>query len=96
MPGVCWYATGQCWGAYWPTLPGKTRKVKFSANKYGKAQALALAVGARERALEHLDEPFNRKTVKRPARHRPVIEPRPDIRIRRVTVQRGRLRVEHP
>ncbi|MGH8579129.1 MAG: AP2 domain-containing protein [Gammaproteobacteria bacterium] len=63
VPGVCKYGSGH-WVAFWPTLPGKTRRVKFSVPKYGEKKAFELAVIARRRALEGLQEPFTRAPKK--------------------------------
>jgi hypothetical protein len=63
-PGVCKYGSGH-WVAFWPTVPGRTQRVKFSVAKYGEKKAFELAVAARRRALERLQEPFSRSQTKR-------------------------------
>lgn len=96
VPGVCKYQSGH-WVAFWPTAPGKTQRVKFSVAKYGEKKAFELAAAARRRALERLQEPFSRSQAKR-SHGRNGSESAspcgPDLRIKRASVQRYRLRVD--
>lgn len=96
VPGVCKYGSGH-WVAFWPTVPGKTRRVKFSVAKYGEKKAFELAVAARRRALEGLHEPLSRCHTRRRRGHKgsKTAPPSgPDLRIKRASVQRYRLRAE--
>lgn len=68
VPGVCKYQSGH-WVAFWPTAPGKSRRMKFSIAKYGEKKAFELAIAARRRALEGPSralQPFSGKTKPRP------------------------------
>ena len=93
VPGVC--HGGGYWLAFWPAARGKRKQAKFSIARYGEEQAFALAVAARQRALEALTEPYPR-VVKGAPRQRPAVTPVrvPDPRIQRVALLRYRLRVE--
>lgn len=86
----------KCWIAFWPTALGKTKRVKFSVNKYGDTKAFDLAVSAREHAIAKLTEPFKRSPSSRPQRERPrtTKAPAPDVRLKRVSIGRYRIRVE--
>ncbi len=99
VPGVCKYEPSdgaKCWIAFWPTALGKTKRVKFSVNKYGDTKAFDLAVSAREHAIAKLTEPFKRSPSSRPQRERPrtTKAPAPDVRLKRVSIGRYRIRVE--
>jgi hypothetical protein len=93
VPGVCKVEKDRYWVAFWPASPGKPRTAKFSIAKYGEARAFELAVAARQRALEKLDEPFTRRLGKAQPSRRSAGTPYPDRRIQRVSVQHYRLRV---
>ncbi|MGH8607682.1 MAG: DUF2442 domain-containing protein [Gammaproteobacteria bacterium] len=96
VPGVCKYQSGH-WVAFWPTVPGKARRVKFSVAKYGEKKAFELAAAARRRALEQLQEPFSRSQAKRRQdceSSTATMPSGPDLRIKRASVQRYRLRAE--
>ncbi|MGH8656763.1 MAG: DUF2442 domain-containing protein [Gammaproteobacteria bacterium] len=96
VPGVCKYGSGH-WVAFWPTVPGKTQRVKFSIAKHGDKKAFDLAVSARWRALEGLQEPFSRSQAEQiQGRKGSKTAPPsgPDLRIKRASVQRYRLRVD--
>jgi hypothetical protein len=95
VPGVCKYGHTH-WVAFWPTALGKRKQAKFSIARYGEEHAFALAVAARQRALESLTEPYTR-TAKTKSRRRLRAKPIfviPNPRIRRVAILRYRLRVE--
>jgi hypothetical protein len=94
VPGVCKYGHTY-WVAFWPTVFGKRKQTKFSITRYGEEHAFALAVAARQRALEFLTEPYTR-TAKTNSRRRLRAKPSAtlDPRIRRVAILRYRLRVE--
>lgn len=96
VPGVCKYLSGH-WVSFWPTVPGKTRRMKFSVTKYVENKAFDLAVAARLRAMEGLQEPFSRSQTKRSQGRKgsaSALPSGPDLRIKRASVQRYRLRAE--
>ncbi len=71
--------------------------MKFSVAKYGEKKAFELAVTARWRALEGLEEPFSRSEAKRSQGHKrskSAPPSGPDLRIKRAAVQRYHLRVD--
>ncbi|MGH8655776.1 MAG: DUF2442 domain-containing protein [Gammaproteobacteria bacterium] len=71
--------------------------MKFSVAKYGEKNAFELAVAARRRALEGLQEPFSRSAAKqspgRKGSNKTAPPPGPDLHIKRASVQRYHLRV---
>jgi hypothetical protein len=100
VPGVCKYRyrNTEYWVAFWPSDGGKKKQAKFSVAKYGDGKALDLAVAARKRALERLEEPYARRSrkpgVPRRRSTEPGPPPAPDSRIKRAAVQGDRIRVE--
>ncbi len=68
ISGVCRYAPREprqdgelrwYWIATWSPVPGKTKQIKFSVDRYGEEGAFKRAVRARKNALAQLEGDFN-------------------------------------